>query len=92
MKKNQSSQRELVLLLEKALDSDQLADLLRDLLTDHEMETIITRWRAFGMLLEGYTHREVQKKLGISISKVTHAANLLKGEAKGVRSLYSKRS
>ncbi len=82
--------KELAKLLKCGLEQGELLPLLKDLLTDLEIETILNRWLAFKLLLEGKTHRDVQKELGISIAKVTHAANLLKVEGKGVKALFQR--
>lgn len=78
-------------LLSAAESAGKLRLLVQDLFTEEEMATVLERWQALSLLLEGQTHREVQARVGISISKVTHAANLLKaGGGKGVRALQKK--
>lgn len=77
-------------ILSKSSSKAELRQNLSDLLTPTEIKTILERWDTFGLLLGGATHREVQQQIGISISKVTHAANLLKNQgAPGVRRLWS---
>lgn len=77
-------------LIEQATSRPELRAILRDLLTGSEIKTLIERWKTVTLLLDGNTHREVQKKVGISISKVTHAANLLKKNANGFRFIFDK--
>ena len=81
---------ELATLLTSVGDRSALGQLLDDLLTPTEIQTILERWSTMSLLLEGHTHRDVQKTVEISISKVTHAANLLKSGGKGVRLLHRK--
>ncbi len=81
---------ELAALLQAPRNAKELEQVVSDLFTPPEIDTILERWRALSLLLEGATHREVQKKAGVSISKVTHAANLLKTGGKGARLLYQR--
>ena len=83
---------QLAALFTKAGDRTALGLVLEDLLTPTEIQTILERWNTLNLLLKGHTHRDVQKEVGISISKVTHAANLLKGGGKGIRALHRKLS
>lgn len=52
--------------------------LMNDMLTLSELNSLSKRWWEVQELAKGTTHREVAKKLGISISKVTRGANILK--------------
>lgn len=88
MQKGNKKATELAALLAESGESVGLV--LEDLLTPTELTTILERWHTVRLLLDGRTHRDVQKEVGISISKVTHAANLLKSGAKGVRGLHSR--
>jgi Trp operon repressor len=81
---------ELTSLLRAPRNANELELVVSDLFTPAEIETLLERWRALSLLIEGTTHREVQKKAGVSISKVTHAANLLKSGGKGARLLYKR--
>ena len=51
--------------------------LLKDLLTPKEVESLAERWQEIQLLATGATQRDVAKKLGISISKVTRGARML---------------
>lgn len=55
----------------------QSALLLEDILTPAEYDSIAERWQIIKLLHQGMTHREVAKKLGISISKVTRGSRCL---------------
>jgi Trp operon repressor len=52
--------------------------LLIDLLTPQELDTITERWQEIQLLAAGKTQREISKKLGVSISKVTRGSRVLK--------------
>ncbi len=51
--------------------------LLDDLLTPNELESLAERWQEIQLLASGMTQRDVAKKLGISISKVTRGSRML---------------
>jgi Trp operon repressor len=80
----------LITLFEQTTSKSELRALLKDLLTKAEIKTLIERWKTVSFLLDGDTHRNVQKKVGTSISKVTHAANLLKKDGKGFRLVFAR--
>lgn len=61
-----------------AIESPKEAkDLLGDILTPQELESVAERWQEIQLLAAGYTQREVAKKLNISISKVTRGSRML---------------
>ena len=64
--------------------------MLGDRLPDSEIKTLVARRKTVRLLLDSNTHREVQKKVGISISKVTHAANSLRKNGNGFRFIFDK--
>lgn len=51
--------------------------LLKDILTPQELEVIAERWKLIQALGSGMTQREVAKKCGVSISKVTRGSHEL---------------
>ena len=51
--------------------------LLKDILTPQEVETIAERWKLIQALASGMTQRDVAKKCGVSISKITRGAHEL---------------
>lgn len=58
-----------------------------DLLTGPEREDLLLRLRIVEALLQGKTQREVAKKLGVSVAKVTRGAEALR-QSKGGFSLF----
>ncbi len=80
----------LTKLLRTPKSERELQMVIADLFTESEITTLLERWNALSLLLDGVTHRQVQRDVGISISKVTHAANLLKTGGKGARLLHLK--
>ncbi len=85
-----SPQSELYALL-CAIETPQEAKLLlEDLLTPHELESLAERWQEIQLLASGMTQRAVAKKMGISISKVTRGARMLKHGSGGFETFLKK--
>jgi TrpR family trp operon transcriptional repressor len=81
-----SFQKELTrLLVWAAKDPVLLEDLLEDLLTPQEFEEIATRWQLVQLLDESMPQREIAKKLGVSISKITRGSRELLNPKGGFR-------
>jgi TrpR family transcriptional regulator, trp operon repressor len=64
--------------------------LLKDMLTPKEIQTVAKRWWELQELAKGESQREIAKKLKISISKVTRGSQVLK-EGSGGAWLFLKR-
>ena len=58
----------------------EISQLLNELLTESEIETLSKRWRILSMLKEGLTQREIAQKLNVSLCKVTRGAKILKNK------------
>ena len=52
-------------------------DLLKDILTPQELDSVAERWQEIQLLAAGRPQREIAKKLGISISKITRGSRML---------------
>ena len=89
-----SLQKDLVQVLAWAGgDPVLLGELLKDLLTPQEFEEIATRWQLVQLLDAGMPQREISKKLGVSISKITRGSRELldlKGGFRQVLDRYQK--
>ena len=58
-----------------SISSDKEAEkLLQDILTPQELASVAERWQLVQMLDAGVPQREIAKKLGISISKITRGS------------------
>jgi Trp operon repressor len=57
--------------------------LLRDILTPAELRSLVKRWWELQELANGVRHREVAKKLHVSISKVTRGSGVLRNGTGG---------
>ena len=73
---------ELLAMIETPQEAEKL---MADLLTPQERDSLAERWQEVQMLSSGMTQREVAKKLGVSISKVTRGAQVLKFGSGGFR-------
>lgn len=52
--------------------------LLEDILTPRELNSVAERWRLVQALASGMKQRDINKKLKISISKITRGSRMLK--------------
>jgi len=52
--------------------------LLQELLTQSELDTLSKRWRILNLLNQGKTQRDVAAQLQVSLCKVTRGAKILK--------------
>lgn len=78
-------------LLRLCRDRDELETVLDDLLTASEIQDIAERWAIVQLLFEGKPQRDVAKEAGVSISKVTRAAHVLREGGRGFRLLNDRR-
>ena len=69
---------ELVQLFVSIGNADDVAQLLEDILTPQEIESLAERWQIVKELAAGNSQREVAAKLNVSISKVTRGSRVLK--------------
>lgn len=64
--------------------------LLRDILTPQEIDDIAERWQLVQALASGMTQRDIAKKLGISISKITRGSHELQYGSGGFKLFLEK--
>lgn len=69
---------ELAGILARARDQHELQCLLQGMLTPSELEEIQLRWHLLRELAAGVPQREISRKLGISLGKITRGSRLLK--------------
>ncbi len=74
------SKSELVDALCQIRQRDEMTRFLQELLTEKEMEDVIFRWRLMKDLYKGETQRNIAKKHGISLCKITRGSKILKEE------------
>lgn len=68
-------------------DPALMARLLEEILTPAELAAVIARWTICRLLLEGVSQREISRRLGVSLCKITRGARELKNEDSAIRSL-----
>ncbi len=71
---------ELVTALAQVSDRDLIADFLRSLLTEYEIDEITKRWALVRLIEEGMSQRKIAKELGLSLCKITRGSKQLKKE------------
>ena len=59
-------------------DPQQMQDFLTEMLTPSECRDLGLRWELMRLLKEKVTQRQIAKKLGISLCKITRGAKILK--------------
>ncbi len=69
---------ELSEILVKTRDQDLTERFLRQLLTKNEVREVVSRWALVKMLSENVPQRQIAKKLGISLCKITRGSRELK--------------
>ena len=69
---------EILEILTSFNDKKELERFLLDLLTPNEIEEIGKRWELVKMLSDGVPQRDIAKKLGISLGKISRGAHELK--------------
>jgi TrpR family trp operon transcriptional repressor len=74
-----------------AIDTPQEADdLLQDMFTPQEVESLCERWQLIQQLASGKPQRDIAKDLNISISKITRGSRMLKYGKGGFRRFLKK--
>ncbi len=66
--------------------------LLEDILTPQELASIAERWQLIRALASGMPQREIAKKLGVSISKITRGSRMLQEGSGGFGYFLAKTS
>ena len=82
--------KELCALL-SSIESQKEADqLMQDLFTPQEINTLAERWQLIQLLAKGTPQREIAEKLHISISTVTRGSRALQYGSGGFKRFLSK--
>ncbi len=74
---NQQHLKELGGLLVGLNTREEALAMLKDLLTDSELESVAERVQILKLLSQGMPHRKISETLGVSISKVTRGSHWL---------------
>jgi TrpR family transcriptional regulator, trp operon repressor len=73
-------------------DREDMRRLFTEIFTSAELDDLSLRWKLLAELSEGRTQRDISKRLGISLCKITRGARLLKDEKSVLRSIFKKDS
>ncbi len=90
MTSDKKALRDLYELFSSIEDEKESEMLLRDILTPQELETIAERWQLIQALGSGMSQRDVAKKCGVSISKITRGSHELQYGSGGFRHFLEK--
>lgn len=85
---------ELTVALARADDPALIGDFLKCLLTPSEMQEVASRWALVRDIDAGTTQREIARKMGLSLCKITRGSRELKKENspfKQMIDLYTKK-
>jgi TrpR family transcriptional regulator, trp operon repressor len=74
----QAAFKELCAALAKADDAELISKFLECLLTPTELEEVSTRWALVREIDMGTTQREIARKMGLSLCKITRGSKELK--------------
>lgn len=66
----------------------EVEELLKDILTPHEIKVVAERWQIVKAISEKVPHRKIAKNLGISIAKVTRGSKALKKSHGGFKKFF----
>lgn len=69
--------RDLYRLVASVKNEKEAEMLLKDILTPQELASLAERWRLVRELAKGTPQRDIAKKLGVSISKITRGSRML---------------
>jgi TrpR family transcriptional regulator, trp operon repressor len=84
MSKPSKAYQELCELFASIKSAKEADLLLEDILTPQEIASLTERWQLLRLLEAGLPQRDIAKKLGISISKVTRGSRVLQFGTGGV--------
>lgn len=74
---NEKYRKDLVTLLAGIKSPKLMGEFLDDLLTPAEAKEVVARWQIVKQLVEGVPQREIAKKLGVSLAKITRGSREL---------------
>lgn len=81
--------RELLKVIASMDNIDHLHRFFNEMFTPAELEDISLRWKLVKDLYKGMTQRNIAKKYGISLCKITRGSKILKDEDSVVRKVLA---
>lgn len=67
----------------------EVEQLMKDVLTPHELKEIAERWQIVKAISGGVPHRKIARELGISIAKVTRGSKALRKSHGGFKKFFA---
>ena len=80
---------EIVELLSREKDPKAMKQVLTELFTQSELETLTLRWALMRELSQGATQRDIASRYNISLCKITRGAKLLKDESSQMHKIFT---
>jgi len=72
-------------------DPDAMKKLFSEIFTSSELADLNLRWKLLSELGTGHTQRDIAKKLGVSLCKITRGAKILKNEKSLLRTFFQEK-
>ena len=72
-------------------DPGEMKKLFLEIFTSSEIEALNLRWKLLTELGTGHTQRDIAKKYGISLCKITRGAKILKNEKSLLRTFFQEK-
>ncbi len=82
--------RELLNTILSIDNPDELETFLAEILTPSELDDLSLRWKLLKALHEGTSQREIARKFGISLCKITRGSRILKDRHSVVLKILNK--
>ena len=83
---------ELLNVISSLKDLDEMNRFFEEIFTPAELEDISLRWKLMKDLHKGMTQRNIAKKYGISLCKITRGSKILKAKGSMALKLLEKKS
>jgi len=88
---HETSFDEIVNLLCKEKKPEAMKEILSELFTQSELETLTLRWALMRELSDGATQRDIATRYNISLCKITRGAKLLKDDTSQMHKIFIKK-
>lgn len=82
--------KELLKIIVSIKSTKFLEKFLRDILTPKEFREIVKRWQIVKLLFHKFSQRDIQKKLKVSISKISRGSRVLLNKNSAFNKLLKK--
>ncbi len=87
-----NTKKELAKVFADTTNITEMSALLSELHTPSELSDLTLRWQLLKQLNQGITQREIAKKFGISLCKITRGSKILKEKNSIVKKILAERT